>query len=45
MTSLEKIAFLFSYGIEAIRTFIVTEELVAEMTITFLFLGILIAVL
>ncbi|MDX1638625.1 MAG: hypothetical protein R3281_11695 [Balneolaceae bacterium] len=37
MVSLEKIAFLFSYGFETIRSFIQAEELIIELVLTVIF--------
>ncbi|MDR8391681.1 hypothetical protein NC796_11045 [Aliifodinibius sp. S!AR15-10] len=45
MTSLDRIAFLLSYGYETIRTFISAEELLAEMVITLLFIALVIIAL
>lgn len=45
METLDKIAFLFNYGIESIRSFISTEDLVAEVLITLFVLAFLVVVL
>ncbi len=45
MATLDKIAFLVNYGVEAIRSFISTEDLTTEMLITLAFFAFVIAVL
>lgn len=45
METLDKIAFLFNYGMESIKTFISKEDLVAEVLITLFVLAFLIVVL
>lgn len=45
MEALNKIAYLFNYGVESIRTFISTEDLIAEVLITLFVLAILVVVL
>lgn len=45
MEHFDKLAFLFAYGVESIRTSIINEGLVTEAVISFLVLIFLIAVL
>ncbi|MDX1619312.1 MAG: hypothetical protein R3224_11045 [Balneolaceae bacterium] len=45
METLDKIAFLVTYGIESIRTFISKEDLVTEVLITLFVLAFLVVVL